>query len=32
AAGSLILLPVVVFSLLVQKHLAHGMTAGAVKG
>lgn len=32
AAGTLILLPVIVFSLLVQKHLVRGMTAGAVKG
>lgn len=32
AAGSTILLPVLVFSLAVQKHIARGLTGGAVKG
>lgn len=32
AGGSLIMLPVVVFSLLVRKYLIRGLTAGAVKG
>ncbi|MHB1134339.1 MAG: carbohydrate ABC transporter permease [Chloroflexota bacterium] len=32
AAGSLIMLPVVVFSLAVRKYLIAGLTAGAVKG
>ncbi len=32
AAGSIVLLPVLFFSLAVQKHLARGLTGGAVKG
>lgn len=32
AAGSLILLPVLIFSVFVQKHIARGLTGGAVKG
>lgn len=32
AAGTIIVMPVVIFSLLAQKHLIRGMTAGAVKG
>jgi multiple sugar transport system permease protein len=32
AAASIVLLPVLVFSLAVQKHLARGLTGGAVKG
>jgi ABC-type glycerol-3-phosphate transport system permease component len=32
AAASIVLLPVLVFSLLVQRHLARGLTGGAVKG
>ena len=32
AAGSMIMLPVVVFSLLVRKYLIAGLTSGAVKG
>lgn len=32
AAGTLVLLPVVVFVLLVQRHIIRGMTLGAVKG
>lgn len=32
ASGTLILLPVFVFSLLMRRFLVHGMTAGAVKG
>ena len=32
AASSIILLPVLVFSLAVQKHIARGLTGGAVKG
>ena len=32
AAGTLIMLPVVIFSLLVRKYLIAGLTAGAVKG
>jgi multiple sugar transport system permease protein len=32
AAGSIVLLPVLIFSLAVQKHLARGLTGGAVKG
>jgi multiple sugar transport system permease protein len=32
AGGTLIMLPVVVFSLLVRKYLVRGLTAGAVKG
>jgi multiple sugar transport system permease protein len=32
AAGSLVLLPVLIFALVVQKHLARGLTGGAVKG
>jgi multiple sugar transport system permease protein len=32
AAASIVLLPVLIFSLAVQKHLARGLTGGAVKG
>jgi multiple sugar transport system permease protein len=32
AAGCIILLPVLVFSLAVQKHIARGLTGGAIKG
>ena len=32
AAGSLTLLPVIAFALLVQRHILRGMTLGAVKG
>ena len=32
AAGTLVLLPVIVFALVVQRHIVHGMTLGAVKG
>ncbi len=32
AAASIVLLPVLLFSLVVQKHLARGLTGGAVKG
>ncbi len=32
AAASIVLLPVLIFSLSVQKHLARGLTGGAVKG
>jgi multiple sugar transport system permease protein len=32
AAASIVLLPVLLFSLAVQKHLARGLTGGAVKG
>jgi multiple sugar transport system permease protein len=32
AAASLIMLPVVAFSLAVRKYLIRGLTAGAVKG
>jgi multiple sugar transport system permease protein len=32
AAGSMIMLPVLIFSLVVQKHIARGLTGGAVKG
>ena len=32
SGGTIILLPVVVFTLIVQKYLVRGMTAGAVKG
>jgi ABC-type glycerol-3-phosphate transport system permease component len=32
AAGSLTLLPVIAFDLLVQRHILRGMTLGAVKG
>lgn len=32
AAGSVIVVPVLVFTLLTQKHLLRGMTRGAVKG
>lgn len=31
AAGTLVMLPVVVFTLLVRKHFVHGLTAGGVK-
>jgi multiple sugar transport system permease protein len=32
AGGTLVMLPVLVFSIVVRKFLIHGMTAGAVKG
>ena len=32
AGGTIIMLPVVAFSLLVRKYLVRGLTAGAVKG
>ena len=32
AAGSLTLLPVIAFALLVQRYILRGMTLGAVKG
>lgn len=32
AGSTIVALPVVVFFLLVQRHLAGGLTAGAVKG
>lgn len=32
AAGTLVLLPVIVFALLVQRHIVRGMSLGAVKG
>ena len=32
AGGTLVMLPVLVFSIVVRKFLVHGMTAGAVKG
>lgn len=32
AAAGLIMLPVIIFTLIVQKHIATGLTAGAVKG
>jgi ABC-type glycerol-3-phosphate transport system permease component len=32
ATGSLVLLPVIVLALLVQRHMVKGMTMGAVKG
>jgi ABC-type glycerol-3-phosphate transport system permease component len=32
AAGTLILLPVIVFALAVQRYILRGMTLGAVKG
>ena len=32
AGGTMVMLPVLVFSILVRKFLIHGMTAGAVKG
>lgn len=32
AAAGVILLPVIAFSFVVQKHIAHGLTGGAVKG
>ncbi len=32
AGGTMVMLPVLVFSIAVRKFLIHGMTAGAVKG
>jgi multiple sugar transport system permease protein len=32
AGGTMVMLPVLVFSLLVRKYLVHGLTGGAVKG
>lgn len=32
AGGTLVMLPVVIFSLLVRNYLVRGLTAGAVKG
>ena len=32
AGGTMVMLPVLVFSLLVRRFLVHGLTAGAVKG
>ena len=32
AGGTMVMLPVLVFSILVRKFLVHGLTAGAVKG
>ncbi|MFS8086523.1 MAG: hypothetical protein ACMG6H_12895 [Acidobacteriota bacterium] len=32
AGGTIVMLPVQVFSIAVRKFLIHGMTAGAVKG
>jgi multiple sugar transport system permease protein len=32
AGGTLIMLPVVIFSLLVRRYLIRGLTAGALKG
>jgi multiple sugar transport system permease protein len=32
AGGTMVMLPVVLFSLLVRKYLVRGLTAGAVKG
>ncbi len=32
AAGSVVMLPVIIFSLLIQRHLVKGLTFGAIKG
>ena len=32
AAAAIVLLPVIVFAMLVQKHFGRGITSGAVKG
>jgi multiple sugar transport system permease protein len=32
AGGTMVMLPVVIFSLIVRKYLIRGLTAGAIKG